>query len=385
MDFLKKTQDVLILGTSNFGSSIILGIFWLYLASLLEKTQYGELGFLMSVAQMGFAIAFLGLGATIVVYEPKNQNIFPAAFVLAIISSSISAVIVYILTQNILSSILILGMTIFFIVQSGLNSKKRYRDFSKHVLIRAAIIVILSLLLLQFFGINGVLLGYFLASLFVIKELFSLMKNKKISLSILKPKAGFMAQMWTIRLSGVFFWWGDKLVIGALFGFSFLANYVFAAQYLLLLHAIPKSIGQYLLPQESEGLKNKKIKIFSILISVIVAVVSIFAIPFGVTNILPQYEESIFPIQIMSIAIIPLFISAIQQAEFLGKENSKIVFVGSVLQSITYLLLIILLGQLYGLIGIAVGFLTAAIIRTIFNLVARFRFKGGYGLNQDVQ
>jgi len=385
MDFLNKTQDVLILGTSNFGSSIILGIFWLYLASLLEKTQYGELGFLMSVANMGFAIAFLGLGATIVVYEPKNQNVFPAAFVLALISSSIIAVIVFILTQNILSSILILGMTIFFIVQSGLNSKKRYRDFSKHVLIRAATIVVLSILLLQFFGLNGVLLGYFLASLFVIKELFSLMKNKKISLSILKPKIGFMTKMCSIRISNVFFWWGDKLVIGALFGFSFLANYVFAAQYLLLLDAIPRSISQYLLPQESEGLKNKKIKIFSVGLSVIVAIVSIVTIPFGVTNILPQYEESIFPIQIMSIAIIPLFISAIQQAEFLGKENSNIVFVGSVLQSITYLLLIILLGQLYGLIGIAVGFLTAAIIRTIFNLVARFMFKPSYGLNQDVQ
>jgi len=44
---------------------------------------------------------------------------------------------------------------------------------------------------------------------------------------------------------------------------------------------------------------------------------------------------------------------------------------GSVFQSVLYLVLIVLLGSNYGLLGVAVGFLISAITRTIFNLFGR--------------
>ena len=73
--------------------------------------------------------------------------------------------------------------------------------------------------------------------------------------------------------------------------------------------------------------------------------------------------------QIMSIAIIPTAISQIQIAQFLGKENSRIVLIGGILQACLYLFLLILLGNSLGLIGIALGLLISVIIRTIFNLI----------------
>jgi len=163
------------------------------------------------------------------------------------------------------------------------------------------------------------------------------------------------------------------MVVGMVFGFTMLANYHFAAQYLLLIESIPISIGQYLIPQEAEGQKNKKMKLFFILLSCIVAIISIIAIPYGVTTFIPKYEESIVPIQIMSVGIIPLTIVSIQGVQFLGKENSRIVLIGSVLQSGSFLTFIILLGQAFGLVGLATGFLSAIIIRAIFNFLIDLR------------
>ena len=76
MNFLDKVKTIITLGSANFSASIIVGLFWLFLAILLTKSQYGEIGFLMSVANVGYEISLLGLSITVVVYESKKQNIF---------------------------------------------------------------------------------------------------------------------------------------------------------------------------------------------------------------------------------------------------------------------------------------------------------------------
>ena len=69
----KKVGDLLTLGSSNLISSLVYGIFWLYLASIIAKTEYGELGFFMGIVNVGMVISLLGLRATIMVYEPKKE------------------------------------------------------------------------------------------------------------------------------------------------------------------------------------------------------------------------------------------------------------------------------------------------------------------------
>jgi len=371
MVIFTKIKDLLSLSSSNLISSLIYGFFWIFLASLFTSEEYGELGFLMSVAYAGSAIAPLGLGGTILVYEAKNQNIFPASFVIVLISSTVTSIVAFVLTQNILASLLLFGLTIFFIILRVLNAKKRYRDYSIHLILRSIITVVLSFTLFQFFGIHGILLGYFIAALIVIKELKSLLKNKEIDFSILRSKFNFTAFSFGNRVSQILLSYGDKILIGSLFGFSMLGNYYFAFQVFMLLETIPRSILQYLVPQEAEGKKNKKLKITSIIAASIISVISIILAPIGVMALVPQYQDSIIPIQILSVAIIPLSISMIQQAEFFGKENSKFVLMGSVFQSALYIVLIVILGSSYGLLGAAFGFLISAIARTIFNLLDR--------------
>jgi len=144
-----------------------------------------------------------------------------------------------------------------------------------------------------------------------------------------------------------------------------------AIQYFFLLTTIPLSLSIYLMPQESQGRKNKKIKIFSIIISCLVSTISIILIPYGINNFLPKYEESIFLMQILSVGIIPLTISSIQGAEFIGKENSRVVLIASVLQAGIYFGSILLLSQEFGIVGLPIGFVLPISIRVIFNFLIK--------------
>ncbi len=373
MNSNKGIKDLLEVGTSQFIAQIILGLFWLYIASILSKSEYGELGFLMSIVNVAAVVSGLGLAGTIVVYEVKKENVFPASLIIVLIATSTTAIITFFLYQNFAVSILVMGLAVFTTMLAGINSQKRYRNLSLHRILRSVATIIFALILYQYLGITGIILGYFIATLFIMKEISILLNGRKINFSTLKTKISFTAYSFINRLSSVFFYYGDKAIIGVIFGFTMLASYQLAGQYLLLLEGIPRSIMVYLVPLESEGRKNKKIKIFSIVISILIAVVSFLAIPTAVMEVLPDYEDAIFPIQILSISVIPLTISAIQQSEFLGRENSKVVLIGAILQSGIYLLFIPLLGIPYGLEGIAIGLLIAATVRTIYNFAIKKR------------
>ncbi len=371
----KNLKDYLTLGTSNLVAGLIFGLFWLFLASLLDPSEYGQFTFLMSIVNISTTISLVGFRQTILVYEPKKENVIPGALVLTSIIALASAIVAFMITQNLLVSLLIVGLSIFNLTIVGLNSKEKYLKVAKLVLIRAAVTTSLAIILFHFFDINGIFLAYFVSTIFILIELRSFGRNRKIEFTPLKTHIKFLLYSFANRLSNLFLRWGDKLVIGTLFSFSILGSYHFAAQYIIILEIIPRTMHQYLLPREAAGKKNKNMKILLILISCLVALISIFVVPFGVDYFLPKYHDSIVPIQIMSIGIIPISLSSIFHIEFLAKENSKIVLIGSVFSSGLYILLVIILGQIWGVIGFAIGFLVAAIFRMIFYLIMKFRYK----------
>src|SRR3989304_1937725 len=116
MTFKNKLKELLSLGAVNISASIILSFFWVYLASILQKTEYGELGFLFSIANVAVTISLMGLRALVIVYESKNENVFPPSFLLVLITATITSAVTFVLTQNVLVSVLIIGMVIFEII-----------------------------------------------------------------------------------------------------------------------------------------------------------------------------------------------------------------------------------------------------------------------------
>lgn len=362
-------KNYLTLGLSTFITSGVGAIFWMYLASVVGKTSYGELGFLMSVANVGLAVATIGLGRMMVVYGAKNENVFSPAYAMGLISITAVSIITYAIIQNVAVSFLIFGMMIFYLNESDLTSKKRFVDVSKFKLLRTALTIIFAIILYQSFGVNGIVLGYALATLPTLRGFYIFARTKKIGISVLKPKIGFMLNNWFSALATNLFFWGDKIIIGSLLGFSTLGSYQLASQYFMLLSTFPTAVSIYLLPHESQGIGNKKIKFFSLGIACTIALMSIIVIPYAVGFFFSNYNESIVPMQIMSVGIIPFTISSIQESQFLGNERSKIVLVGSTLGVGSYFLLIMLFGTQFGLVALAGAFLASTIIRAIFNTV----------------
>ena len=131
--------------------------------------------------------------------------------------------------------------------------------------------------------------------------------------------------------------------------------------------SIPIALGTFLIPKESKGESNKKLKIYAIVFSCIITIIFIIIIPHFINNFFPKFNDAIIPSQILLISLIPLTINSVQASEFLGKERTLLLLITSLVQSGLYFVFIIIFGQEFGLIGIAYGFLLAMIIRVVIN------------------
>jgi len=262
--YFKKLKNFSTFGLSNFLGSSIFALFWFYLASSVEKTEYGEIGYLMSIAYVAIAFSTLGLERTIIVYGAKDENIFSPTYSLGLVSAGITAIVAYVIIQNVFVSLFIIGMMIFYLYQANFTREKRYIDFSKYKILRASLSVILAIIFYHFIGINGILIGYALGTIPAIPGLYKFLKNRKIKFTILKSKLHFIINNWLTGLFTHLLLWGDKIIIGSIFGFTVLGSFHLASQYFMLLNTFPYAVFLYLLPQESQGIKNTKIKFLSI-------------------------------------------------------------------------------------------------------------------------
>lgn len=369
MTIKAKIKEQFSVSAANFTSAIINGFFWLYLASTLEKTEYGEISFYISIAEIGFSLANFGLAGAITVLGAKGEKIFFPAYEFGLISSTVLASIIFLLTNNLPVSLLVIGSMIWTLLQAEFNSKKQYSKWSLFHLVRRIITVIASLVLIQFLGIEGIIWGFIIGitpSLIGIKKF---LESSRTNFDILKSKISFLAGIYFSGLSTNLFWWGDKTIIGSVYGLTILADYQLASQFFGLLYTIPLSLSIFLIPQESQGIKNKKIKIISLIIIFGITIVSIIILPTVVENYFKEYVETILVAQIMLLGIIPAAISNIVESSFLGKEKSNMVLVTNSIQIGVYLILIILLGGIFGIIGFAMGFLIAIISRTVANVI----------------
>ena len=136
---------------------------------------------------------------------------------------------------------------------------------------------------------------------------------------------------------------------------------------------LPNVFQKYLLPQESTGVKNKKPKIIVIVFSVFVTIFGILVGPILINEFFPKFTEAVDAIRIMSIAVIPTTIALILEAEFLGKEKSGVVLIGTAILVTSLIIGMIILGSLMGIEGIAYSFVIAHTAKTSFYLIKKLR------------
>ena len=140
------------LGSADVGSTIIGGIFWLVIATLIEPEQYGELNYLLSIVGISFTICLIGVRETIVVYTAKKNPIVPTIFIITGIMGLIGFFTLSIIFSKLDISFLLLGYIVNDLCLGYFLGLKFYKKYAKFVLIQKGLSFTLGILFVLVFG-----------------------------------------------------------------------------------------------------------------------------------------------------------------------------------------------------------------------------------------
>ena len=335
--------------TSGLGA-----LFWFYMASVLGPDSYGQISYFIAIAIIGSRISLLGLGNTMMVYTAKGVKIQAPIYLIAILGSIITSLILFfVFLYDPGISLYVIGFVAFTLITSDLLGRKQYKTYAKYLISQKIILIILSVSLYHIMGLTGVILGIaisFLPYSFVIYKEF---KKSKIDFSLIRSRRKFITNNYVNDLTSTFHGEIDKIIVAPMLGFALLGNYQLGVQFFMILTILPTTVFQYILPHDASGNANLGLKKWLVIITVVIAILGIIVFPIISTVFFPEYEESIPVIQIISIAIIPYTITTIYSSQFLGMGNSKVVLVGALIFLGVLIPLIIILGDIFVLEGVA--------------------------------
>ena len=363
------SKDLTILGSGSIVATGISGLFWFYIASLIEVESYGQISYFVAIASLVGVISTLGVQNAITVFTAKGEKIIPQLAFVSIISGLISSVVLFFIFYNLGASLYVLGYVVSGIVSSEILGRKLYKTYSKYVISQRILMVVLSIGFYYLIGPNGVIIGLGLSFFVYSYRLYKKCKGAKLNLSLLRPKRNFLMHSYVTDLAGILPGSIDKIIISYLFGFIILGNYQLGVQFLSLLLLAPSVVYQYILPQDASGGSNRKLKIILVAASGIITLFGIFLAPIVIPVFFPKFIETIQVVQIISLVLIPHSFIIILQSRFLGQLKSNIVLAGNGIFVLLQISLIVLLGQILGINGIALGMVLSSISQALFYIV----------------
>jgi len=367
---INKFKDLTSFSVATLVANAIGGLFWLYMATLLGTEGYGEISYLISIGIISSTISVAGMSNMIIVYSAKNVKIQSTVFLIGLISSGITATIIFFFFINdITLSFYIIGFVIFTLVTAELIGIKSFTKYAKIIIIQKIILVTLAITFYHFIGLEGILLGFglsFLVFSFLIVQSF---KKMKIDFSIFKARYKFAVNSFLFDVSNAFNGSLDKIIVAPILGFSLLGNYQLGVQFISLIFLIPGMLSSYILTHDSSGNSTKSVKKIIVVISIIFASISIILSPIFVPMFFPKFVEAVEAIQIMSISIVPAAVVSTYVSKYMGMTKNKIVSIGSGIFLATQIISIIILGNMYGLNGVAASAALSPFIHMIYFII----------------
>ena len=97
---IKGLKSISQIGFATAIGNAIAAFFWIYMADLLGQEDYGELGYLLSIAGMASTISILGGQWTMSVYTAKGVRIESSLYFVSIVTSTVAAVVLYFLLND---------------------------------------------------------------------------------------------------------------------------------------------------------------------------------------------------------------------------------------------------------------------------------------------
>ena len=380
---IKGLKSISQIGAATTGGNAIAAVFWIYMADLMGQEDYGELGYLLSIAAIASTISTVGGQWTMSVYTAKGVRIESSLYFISIITSTISAIILYFLFENVGMSVYVISLVIFNLFTAEILGKKRYKTYSKIFFLQKIILVALAILLYYILGAEGVLLAYGISYLVFTSRIISALKNHEFNFGLLRQRFKFWMFNYIIQLSNSARAQIDILLIGPLFGFALVGNYFLGLQVLGLFLILPLIIFKYTLPQDSSGSSTKQIKIITVATSIGFALLGIFVAPEVIPLVLPEYTDTVELIPLLSLAIIPRTVTTMLMSGFLGKENNMHLLVGNLIAFSIVVLGILYLPEYFDIVGLAIAYVLSVTIQTIYLLIIYLRTTKTQNLNTN--
>ena len=371
------------IGAATAGGNAIAAFFWIYMADLMGQEDYGELGYLLSIAAIASTISIVGGQWTMSVYTAKGVRIESSLYFISIITSTVTAIVLYFLFENVGIGVYVIGVVIFNLFVAEILGKKRYKTYSKIFFLQKIILVILAILLYYILGAEGVLLAYGISFLVFTSRIISTLRNHEFNFGLLRQRFKFWMFNYIIQLSNSARAQIDILLIGPLFGFALVGNYFLGLQVVGLFLILPLIIFKYTLPQDSSGSSTKQIKIIAVVASIGFALLGIFVAPEVILFALPEYADTVELIPLLSLAIIPRTVTTMLMSGFLGKENNMHLLVGNLIAFSIVVLGILYLPEYFDIVGLAIAYLLSVTIQTIYLLIIYLRTTKTQNLNTN--
>ena len=380
---IKGLKSISQIGAATAGGNAIAAIFWIYMADLMGQEDYGELGYMLSIAGIASTISILGGQWTMSVYTAKGVRIESSLYFISIITSTVSAIILYFLFENVGMSVYVISIVIFNLFTAEILGKKRYKTYSKIFFLQKIILVTLAILLYYILGAEGVLLAYGISYLVFTSRIISTLRNHEFNFGLLRQRFKFWMFNYIIQLSNSARAQIDILLIGPLFGFTLVGNYFLGLQVVGLFLILPLIIFKYTLPQDSSGSSTKQIKIIAVVASIGFALLGIFVAPEVILFALPEYADTVELIPLLSLAIIPRTVTTMLMSGFLGKENNVHLLVGNLIAFSIVVLGILYLPEYFDIVGLAIAYVLSVTIQTIYLLIIYLRTTKTQNLNTN--
>ena len=362
----QKEDGIVSVGFSDIVGSGIAAVFWLYIASDMNPSDYGEIHYFLAIAGTAQIISMLGTSHALTVYSAKKENIQSTLFIISIIPTIISCIIIIMIFDRFDAGLLAIGYVVFESVNSVILGRKFYRKYAKMILVQKSLTILLGISFFYAFGPSGIIFALVLTFIPHLAIFIKEFQNTKINFTLLKPRKNFIINNYLMKLSGGFGGQIDKIILAPLLGFSLLGNYSLAIQIFTILIIFSSVVFKYLLPQDASGASNRNLKKITIMTSIGISIFGILVLPKLITLVFSEFVEAADAIAIMSIAVIPEAITMLYSSKMLGKEKSKFVLIAKLLAVSIIVIGFILLGPILGIVGLAITFVIAAIFQACF-------------------
>jgi O-antigen/teichoic acid export membrane protein len=362
-----KIFDVTSVGLTDLVGTGTVSIFWFYIASELGPENYGELTYLISIAALVSGIALFGSNHTIWILGAKKMDIHATIFLITSITSLVGAIAIFILFQDIGISFIILAYFLLSLVLSDFLGKKLYQKYSKYVITQKILMVVFGIGMYYLFGESGILIGIAASYVHLIYPMYTAIKNSKINFNLFKEKKGFIINNLSLSFTRTFQGSMDKLIVAPLLGFTILGNYSLGLQFFSIISILPGVAVKYLIAQDVTGIANKKLKKIMLISSIGIAILGSTIVPTVISYFFPKFIEAEEIIRIISWAVIPLTIQSTYYIPKLwAQEKNRLILYHTLLVLIIQIIGILILGTLYGTIGIAIAFVISNSIGCVF-------------------